>query len=278
MDLLHAADPLFSLCGFIGGLLVGMTGVGGGSLMTPLLILLFGIHPNTAVGSDLLFAAATKTGGTLAHGLAHTINWAVVRRLATGSVPSTALALLILSRFDLNGAAARDLVSAVLSVCLFLSAGLMVFRSRLAKFRMARIGELSAQQTVGLTVLSGAVLGVTVSISSVGAGAIGIAFLIMLYPKLPMPAIVGSDIAHAVPLTLIAGAGHWLLGAVDWHVVGSLLAGSLPGVFLGSYLSGRVPQLALRVMLAIILTLVGAKLARDQFQNHLWGVVSSAQE
>jgi uncharacterized protein len=174
---MHAIDPLYSVCGFVGGLLVGMTGVGGGSLMTPLLILLFGVHPATAVGTDLLYAAATKTGGSLVHGLARTIDWTVVRRLASGSVPSTALTLLVLSRFDVNGAAMRDLITTVLSVALFVTAGLLIYRRKLLTFYTARVGELSARRTNRLTLLSGAVLGVLVSISSVGAGAIGVTVL-----------------------------------------------------------------------------------------------------
>src|SRR6266513_3273650 len=248
---MHAIDPLYSVCGFVGGLLVGMTGVGGGSLMTPLLILLFGVHPATAVGTDLLFAAATKTGGSLVHGLARTIDWTVVRRLASGSVPSTVLTLLVLSRFDVNGAAMRDLITTVLSVALFVTAGLLIYRRKLLTFYAARAGELSARRTNRLTFLSGAVLGVLVSISSVGAGAIGVTVLILLYPHLPMARIVGSDIAHAVPLTLVAGLGHWMLGSVDWHIFGSLLVGALPGIFLGSYLSARVAALALRIILAL---------------------------
>src|SRR5437667_6365303 len=238
---MHAIDPLYSVCGFVGGLLVGLTWLGGGSLMTPLLILLFGIHPATAVGTDLLYAAATKTGGSLVHGLARSIDWTVVRRLASGSVPSTALTLLALSRFDVNGTAMRDLITTVLSVALFVTAGLLVYRRKLLTFYAARVGELSARRTNRLAFLSGAVLGVLVSISSVGAGAIGVTFLILLYPHLPMARIVGSDIAHAVPLTLVAGLGHWMLGSVDWQIFISLLVGSLPVIFLGSYLSGRVP-------------------------------------
>jgi uncharacterized protein len=272
---MHAIDPLYSVCGFVGGLLVGMTGVGGGSLMTPLLILLFGVHPVTAVGTDLLFAAATKTGGSLVHGLARTIDWTVVRRLASGSVPSTALTLLVLSRFDLNGAAMRDLITTVLSVALFVTAGLLIYRRKLLTFYVARVGELSARRTNRLTLLSGAVLGVLVSISSVGAGAIGVTVLILLYPHLPMARIVGSDIAHAVPLTLVAGFGHWMLGSVDWHIFGSLLVGSLPGIFLGSYLSARVAELALRIILALTLAVVGSKLAFEQIQNRLATIVSS---
>ncbi len=174
---MYAIGPLYSICGFVGGLLVGMTGVGGGSLMTPLLILLFGVHPATAVGTDLLYAAATKTGGSLAHGLARTIDWTVVRRLASGSVPGTALTLLVLSRFDVNGAAMRGLITTVLSVALFVTAGLLIYRRKLLTFYVARVGELSARRTNRLTLLSGAVLGVLVSISSVGAGAIGVTVL-----------------------------------------------------------------------------------------------------
>ncbi len=272
---MHVIDPLYSVCGFVGGLLVGMTGVGGGSLMTPLLILLFGVHPATAVGTDLLFAAATKTGGTLVHGFARTIDWTVVRRLASGSVPITALTLLVLSRFDVHGAAIRDVITSVLSVALFVTAGLLIYRRRLLTFYTARLGELSARRTNWLTFLSGAVLGVLVSISSVGAGAIGVTILILLYPHLPMARIVGSDIAHAVPLTLVAGLGHWMLGSVDLHIFSSLLVGSLPGIFLGSYLSARVAELALRIILALTLAVVGSKLAFEQIQNRLATAVSS---
>ncbi len=271
---MHVIDPLYSFCGFVGGLLVGMTGVGGGSLMTPLLILLFGVHPATAVGTDLLFAAATKTGGTLVHGLARTIDWTVVRRLASGSVPSTALTLLVLSRFDVHGAAIRDVITSVLSLALLATAGLLIYRRKLLTFYATRVGELSARRTNWLTWVSGAVLGVLVSISSVGAGAIGVTFLILLYPHIPLARIVGSDIAHAVPLTLVAGLGHWMLGSVDWHIFGSLLVGSLPGIFLGSYLSARVVELALRIILALTLAVVGSKLAFEQIQNRLATVIS----
>src|SRR2546430_2668605 len=274
---MHSVNLLYSVSGFAVGFLVGMTGVGGGSLMTRVLILLFGIHPATAVGTDLLLAAATKTGGSLVHGLARTIDWTVVGRLASGSVPSTALTLLVLSRFDVNGAAMRELITTVLSVALFVTAGLLIYRRKLLTFYVARVGELSARRTNRLTLLSGAVLGVLVSISSVGAGAIGVTFLILLYPHLPMARIVGSDIAHAVPLTLVAELGHWMLGSVDWHIFGSLLVGSLPGIFLGSYLSGRVAELALRIILALTLTVVGSKLAFEQIQNRLATVVSVAK-
>jgi hypothetical protein len=254
-------DPLYSLSGFVVGLLVGMTGVGGGSLMTPLLIILFGVHPATAVGTDLLYAAATKTGGTLVHGFAHSIDWRVVRRLALGSVPATVVTLAVLSHFDLNGAGARSLITLVLSFALFLTAFVLVFGQSIVAFYRARVTELAPPRTAVNTVAVGAALGVLVSISSVGAGAIGVVALLLLYPQLPMAKIVGSDIAHAVPLTLIAGLGHWMIGSVDWHIIGSLLAGSLPGIFIGSYFAIRIPERALRLVLATTLFVVAGRIA-----------------
>src|SRR5690349_20798670 len=257
---MQAVSFLYTLSGFGVGMLVGMTGVGGGSLMTPLLILLFGIHPATAVGTDLLYAAATKTGGTLVHGLNGTVNWRVVGRLAAGSVPMTVVTLLGLSLLELKGAAAGGLITTVLAVALLATAAVLIFRRRILEFYLAKIGELDARRTAALTIVTGGVLGVLVSISSVGAGALGATALILLYPRLPMARIVGSDIAHAVPLTLIAGIGHWMIGTIDWHIFGSLLAGSLPGIILGSYIAIRVPESALRLLLAVTLILVAGNL------------------
>jgi len=256
-------DPLFSLSGFVVGLLVGMTGVGGGSLMTPLLILLFGVNPATAVGTDLLYAAATKTGGSLVHGFARSIDWLVVRRLATGSVPATIATLVFLSQLDLESAHARSLITFVLSFALFATAFALIFGGPLIALYRARVEALDVRHTAICTVLVGATLGVLVSISSVGAGAIGVVALVLLYPQLPMSRIVGSDIAHAVPLTLIAGSGHWLMGAVDWHIIGSLLAGSLPGIFLGSYFAVHIPERALKLVLASVLLVVASRMAYE---------------
>ena len=256
-------DPLYSLSGFVVGLLVGMTGVGGGALMTPILILLFGVHPATAVGTDLLYAAATKTGGSLVHGLARSIDWRVVKRLASGSVPATVMTLAVLSHFNLSGEAARSLITLVLSVALFATALVLVFGGSIVAAYRARVRELDAKRTATNTVLVGAALGVLVSISSVGAGAIGVIALILLYPHMPVAKIVGSDIAHAVPLTLIAGIGHWMMGSVDWHIIASLLVGSLPGIFLGSYFANRVPERTLQVVLAITLFAVASRIAYD---------------
>jgi hypothetical protein len=258
--MIGSVDLLYSISGFGVGVLVGMTGVGGGSLMTPLLIILFGIHPATAVGTDLLYAAATKSAGTLVHGLHRTIDWRVVGRLAAGSVPMTALTLLALSRFDIHGGAAQDLIREVLSSALAGTAVVLIFRKNILSFYAARVGELTPRRTVALTVLVGAVLGALVSISSVGAGALGVTAFIMLYPRLPTARIVGSDIAHAVPLTLAAGIGHWMLGSIDWHLLGALLAGSLPGIVLGSHVAARVPDTVLRLGLATTLIIVASRL------------------
>ncbi len=259
--MIHSVDLLYAISGFCVSLLVGMTGVGGGSLMTPLLILLFGIHPATAVGTDLLYAAATKGGGTLVHGLNRNIEWRVVGRLAAGSVPMTALTLLVLSVFGIYSGAARGLLTAVLSGALAATAAVLIFRKSILAFFATHVGELTPRRTAALTVLLGAVLGVLVSISSVGAGAIGVTAILLLYPRLPTARIVGTDIAHAVPLTLVAGIGHWVLGSIDWHLLGSLLTGSLPGIVIGSYVSVRVPDAVLRFTLATTLLLVAGKLA-----------------
>lgn len=264
---LHMIDPLYSLSGFAVGLLVGMTGVGGGSLMTPLLILLFGVHPATAVGTDLLYAAATKTGGSLVHGIARTIHWPIVIRLACGSLPASALTLLALSSLNLDSAFARSLINSVLCVALFLTAVALIFRTAIMNRYRPRFDRLEPRNTALVTILVGAALGVLVSISSVGAGAVGVIALLLLYPQLPMARIIGSDIAHAVPLTLVAGAGHAMMGTVDWHLMGSLLAGSLPGIFIGSYCATRVPEMALRLVLAATLIVVAGKLALDEWNS-----------
>ncbi len=264
---LHMIDPLYSLSGFAVGLLVGTTGVGGGSLMTPLLILLFGVHPATAVGTDLLYAAATKTGGSLVHGLARNVEWPVVRRLATGSVPATMVTLIILSFMNLESQVARSLITLVLCGALLMTAGVLIFRRTIVRFYRNQVPSLDDRSTAIVTVTVGAILGVVVAISSVGAGAIGVIALIILYPRLPMARIVGSDIAHAVPLTLIAGAGHWIIGTIDWHIFSSLLAGSLPGIILGSYLAFRVPEPALRLLLAATLMVVASKLLYDHLET-----------
>lgn len=267
MSAIHSIQLLYTMSGLAVGLLVGMTGVGGGSLMTPLLILLFGIHPAAAVGTDLLHAAATKTAGSLVHGFNRTIDWRVVRRLAAGSVPMIVITIAAMSALDINGAAGRDLINAVLMLALLATAVVLVFRGRIIARYAARLSALEPRQVVALTVVVGAVLGTMVSISSVGAGAIGVTCLILLYPHLPTAKIVGSDIAHAVPLTLAAGIGHWLLGSVDFQIFGFLILGSVPGILLGSYAAVRIPERALRMVLAATLLAVATKLSVGLFPS-----------
>ena len=259
-------DPLYVASGFGVGLLVGMTGVGGGSLMTPLLILLFGIHPSTAVGTDLLYAAATKTGGSLVHGLSRSIHWPAVIRLACGSIPASILTLSLMWQFELSATSQRSVVNLVLCFALLLTATSLIFRNSILDRYRARLERIDATTTTIATIATGAALGVLVSISSVGAGAVGVTALLLLHPRLPMATIVGSDIAHAVPLTLVAGAGHWALGTVDWHLMGVLLLGSLPGIIVGSYGAVRVPQAVLRVVLATILLVVAGKIASEELK------------
>lgn len=255
-------DLMYPVAGFAVGAIVGLTGVGGGSLMTPLLVLLFGVSPSVAVGTDLLYAAITKAGGTLAHGLKGTVDWAITRALAYGSIPAAALTLLLVHHFAPGGlGGASKLISGALGVALLLTAVALLLRKKIQAFALRHAPAVpNPTRTFWLTVLTGAILGALVSISSVGAGALGVTALFFLYPSLPAHRIVGSDIAHAVPLTLVAGLGHWWLGSVDWALLGSLLLGSLPGIWLGSQVGAKVPEKVLRPILAGMLLLIGTKL------------------
>jgi uncharacterized membrane protein YfcA len=253
-------SPMYSLAGLAVGILVGLTGVGGGSLMTPLLVLAFGFHPATAVGTDLLYASATKTVGTAVHGFSGTVDWKVVRRLATGSIPATIVTLVLLSFTGKQLEGATHIITISLGIALILTAISMTFRARILAFFATRLDGIAPERVARLTVILGAILGVLVSLSSVGAGAIGMTALLVLYPKLPVNRLVGSDIAHAVPLTLVAGAAHWVMGSVDVGLLLSLLLGSIPGIVVGSLISTRVPDRALRPILAVTLAIVGGKL------------------
>jgi len=255
-----ALHPLYVLSGFAVGFLVGMTGVGGGSLMTPLLILLFHVHPATAVGTDLLYASITKTGGSLVHAVNRTIDWRIVVRLASGSIPASLLTLLVFHFLKLDPATSSAIITRVLGAALLATATALLFRQRLLATYARRVGVLDQSQTRRFTILTGAVLGMLVTISSVGAGALGVTALILLYPELPVVKIAGSDIAHAVPLTLVAGLGHLTNSGIDVTVLESLLVGSLPGVFLASLFAPRLPDLALRLILAATLTVSGLRL------------------
>ena len=261
MAFLQHVNWIYALAGFLVGALVGLTGVGGGSLMTPLLVLLFGIAPSVAVGTDLLYAAVTKSGGVIVHGYRRTIDWRIVGRLAAGSVPATALTIFILSRTGIGGHAQHKLMSTMLGIALVMTAVAILFRSLLLERLAPTMEALSEQRRSLLTVTLGLLLGVFVSISSVGAGAIGVTTLLILYPKAELVRIVGADIAHAVPLTLVAGLGHWYLGSINWAILGSLLIGSLPGIAIASSLASRAPDHVLRPILAVTLAIVGLRLA-----------------
>jgi uncharacterized membrane protein YfcA len=238
---------LYPAVGFGVGALVGLTGVGGGSLMTPLLVLVFGIHPAVAVGTDLLQVSIT-------------VDWRVVRTLALGSIPSTILTLLFLSRIDIQNATTQAIISQFLGLSLIFTAICLLLRNRLVKLCGDWTERMSPRQQTILTTASGALVGFLVTMTSVGAGAIGTTVLIILYPRLPMARLVGSDVAHAVPLTLLAGVGHWFLGSIDWSLLTSLLSGSIPGIIIGSYLASRVPDFALRAILAVTMAIVGSRM------------------
>ena len=256
-------DWLFPLAGLMVGILVGMTGVGGGALMTPLLILGFNVPPIIAIGTDLLFAAATKTVGTITHGWQGTVQWRMVALLALGSLPATLLTLQYLAALQTNIETMDSIVRSTLGVVLFLTAVLLICRQRLISLVNSCITRRDSNRQNNnsqdsniialLTVLAGVVLGFIVTLTSVGAGAIGIVILSLLYPRLETAKIVGTDIAHAVPLTLVAGIGHFQLGSVDTQLLLWLLLGSIPGVYIGSRMSRLMPEKYLRVVLASIL-------------------------
>ena len=256
-------DWFYTLSGFLVGLIVGITGVGGGSLMTPLLVLLFGVAPATAVGTDLLYAALTKMGGSWVHNKRGTVDWAIVQRLALGSLPAALLSLWALHALQLDEQHLKAVITGVLSVALVLTALSLLFKPYVQKFGRRKDGavfELHAHHVAGATVFTGVVLGVLVTLSSVGAGALGMVVLLFLYPRHSTSKLVGTDIAHAVPLTLVAGLGHVVLGTVNFGLLGALLLGSLPGIWLGSHLSGRIPERVLRPVLAAMLMLIGGRL------------------
>jgi len=256
-------DLLNPLAGFVVGVLVGFTGVGGGALMTPLLVFLFGVAPQTAIGTDLLFAAITKGFGGWVHGARGSIDWPVLRRLALGSLPAALVTLVLLHYFPEQRQMGALLLPA-LGIALLLTSVAMLFQRSLhqlgQRLRTTRPDRFKHAQP-GLTVVAGALLGFLVTLTSVGAGALGVVMLVYLYPYRLTPAkLVGTDIAHAIPLTLVAGVGHWSLGNVNFSLLGSLLLGSIPGIVLGSRLSISVNRDHVRNGIAVTLALVGGKL------------------
>ena len=228
--------------------------------MTPLLVLLFGFHPVTAVGTDLLYASVTKTVGTVVHGKQRTVDWRIVARLATGSVPASVLTLYVMSRVGTMSGEAALTLNLMLGGALLLTSISVFFRPLILRWAGHHIHAMEERRLSRWTIVLGAALGVLVSVTSVGAGALGTTALLILYPRLPVARIAASDIAHAVPLTLIAGLGHWWLGSVDFGLMLALLAGSIPGIIAGSLLSGRSSDAVLRPILALTLLVVAVRM------------------
>ena len=251
----------YVISGFAVGLLVGMTGVGGGSLMTPLLTLLFGVPPSVAVGTDLAFASITKSAGTFTHRLRGTVHWDIVKRLCIGALPAAVLATLALKHYGALDQRIGQLIRYSIAVSVLLTVVALLFKSKMLAWLNAHPErQLQGRALAGATIAAGVLLGTLVTISSIGAGAIGATLLVMLYPRLEPAEVAGTDIAYAVPLTAIAAFGHWWLGSINWTLLVTLLIGSLPGITLGSWAARAVPERFLRGLLAMTLTAVAAKL------------------
>ncbi len=249
----------YIVAGFVVGFLVGLTGVGGGSLMTPILLLVFHIKPSVAIGTDLLFASVTKSVGIFAHGKLGNIDWKIVTLLALGSVPASIATILYLRTINVESAGAIATIKFWLGVALIITSIAVLLRNKLMEY-VKHDHFLPKSYIAPLTVVLGLVLGALVTLTSVGAGALGVTALILLYPREKITTIVGSDIAHAVPLTLVAGLGHATLGTINYPLLGTLLIGSIPGIYLGSHLSAKVAEHWIRIVLALILIYVGIKL------------------
>jgi uncharacterized membrane protein YfcA len=253
-------DVAYTLAGFVIGTIVGMTGVGGGSLMTPFLIY-WGVPPIVAVGTDLVYASITKSGAVVMHHRAGNVRWHIVGRLAAGSIPAAIIAILVLEGLKLDASHQEAVITSVLGVSLILSSLMLLFGSALRTGsladRAAVFRKLHRGWGLPVTLLAGALIGVLVTLSSVGAGALGTAVLVTLYPRMPATSIVGIDLAHAVPLAAVAGAGHLFLGSVSFVLLVSLLLGSLPGVALGTRIGNHLPNLVLRRILGALLLSIG---------------------
>ncbi len=246
------------VAGFAVGAVVGVTGVGGGSLMTPLLIGVFKLNPAVAIGTDLWFAAVTKSGGAIAHHRHGHVDRGITRLLLLGSLPS---AVATIAWMHLTGAtkAWSSVLTLSLGIGLLLTAVVVAYRPAWQRLGLRLEAWIPARRKPLLTILAGALLGVLVTLSSIGAGALGATLILLLYPRLPAPQVVGTDIAYAVPLTLVAGIGHATLGHVDWALLAALLVGSLPGIWLGARLTKSLPDKLIRSLLAGSLLIAGLK-------------------
>lgn len=258
-------DFAYIFAGFFVGTIIGLTGVGGGSLMTPLLIFFFGVKPYLAVGTDLLFAAFTKLGGTVSFARQRIVPWRVVGLLSAGSIPASLVTLTVLHHVGPADAHLQSIMTTTLGVALLLTASAMFYKAARGKQLPRQLApadkhRASLPRHWSLPLLLGTVIGTLVTLTSVGAGAIGVSVLLILYPLLPLPRIVAADIAYAVPLTLVAGLGHASLGSVDWSLLAKLLAGSLPGIWLGTRLTHHTPDRVIRTLLSGLLAWAGVKL------------------
>jgi uncharacterized protein len=254
-------DSTASLIGFGVGVVIGITGVGGGSLMTPLLLSVFRLHPAVAIGTDLCFAALTKTAGALTHHQAGQVDWRITSRLLAGSLPA-ALGTLAWMHYSGLTKAGGGLLTLWLGGALLLTALIVLNRKAWHALGLRLERWITPARRGPLTVACGAALGVLVSLSSIGAGAIGAALVMLLHPRLPAHRVVGTDIAHAVPLTLVAGTGYALLGLVDWALLAALLIGSVPGIWLGARVTRRLPESLVRVLLCLSLATAAVKVMR----------------
>lgn len=255
----------FILAGLFVGFVVGLTGVGGGSLMTPILIFAFGIKPSLAVGTDLLFAAGTKFFGVTKLARSKIVDWKIVGSLCAGSIPAALITVYALQHFQSRGEDIQSVITGTLGCALLLTAAATLYKAIRGRRAAPAISaddtqDLARPRHWSLPILFGAVIGTLVSLTSVGAGAIGVTVLMLLYPALPLHRIIAADLAYAVPLTLVAGLGHASMGEVNWQLLGLLLAGSIPGIWLGTHLVTRTPERVIRSILSLLLAYAGIKL------------------
>lgn len=255
-------DTAYALAGALTGFVIGLTGVGGGALMTPILMIFFGVSPTTAIATDLWFAAITKLVGARVHHTNGNVDWQVAKRLWLGSLPMAVLIVVIVS-LGVQVAKVDWLTKVIGIVVLITAIGLLVAPKLVAYAKGRRIGQPELFKAIqpALTVISGGVLGLSVALTSVGAGALGSVMLLYLYPLRMTPhRLVATDILHAIPLAVVAGLGYLFAGMVDWWMLASLLVGSIPTVLLGSLLAGKIPSRWAQIALALVLFAAGVKM------------------
>jgi uncharacterized membrane protein YfcA len=254
-------DFAYAVAGALTGFVVGLTGVGAGALMTPILLLFFGVSPATAIATDLWFAAVTKLVGARLHNDTGQVDWQVVKRLWAGSLPM-AFVVVILVSFGHAQIKVEWLTKAIGVVILITALGL-ILAPKLAQMAKGRRIEDPAKFKhfqPGLTVLGGALLGLCVALTSVGAGALGSVMLLYLYPLRMTPhRLVATDLVHAIPLAAVAGVGYLFAGMVDWLMLASLLSGSIPAIIAGSLLARRISGRWIQLALAFVLISAGIK-------------------